>query len=71
MRVGKQLIKIPALGHLRYDQFKHNLKSNNFIYLILEALFVNDEGTILSNLVNLCHYIAEYYEDEFVSATGG
>ena len=23
-----------------------------------------------SSLINLCHYIAEYYEDEFVSAAG-
>ena len=30
-RGHRKLIKIPSSGHLRYDRFKHNLKSDNFI----------------------------------------
>ena len=35
---------------------------------MLEVLYDNVEENISSSLINLCHYIAEYYEDEFVSA---
>ena len=38
---------------------------------MLEALSGNVGGNISSSLINLCHYIAEYYEDELVSAAGG
>ena len=69
-REKKQIIQIPSSGHLRYDRFKQNLKCNNFINSMLVALFDNVEGNISSSLINLCHYIAEYYEDEFVSAAG-
>ena len=64
----EKIIKTTSSGHLRYDRFKDNLKSNNFIHSILEVLFDNIEGTISSTLINLCYYIAEYYEDGFVSA---
>ena len=37
---------------------------------MLEALSNNIEGSISSSLINLCHYIAECYENEFVSAAG-
>ena len=37
---------------------------------MLEALSDNVEGNISSSLNNLCHYIAEYYEDGFVSTAG-
>ena len=37
---------------------------------MLVALSDNIEGKFLSNLINLCYYITEYYEDEFISATG-
>ena len=37
---------------------------------MLEALSGNVEGNISSSLINLCHYIAEYYKDELVSAAG-
>ena len=37
---------------------------------MIVALSDNVEGNISSSLINLCHYIAEYYEDEFVSAAG-
>ena len=70
MVVENKLIKISSSGYLRHDRFKQNLKSNNFIYSMLEELSDNVEGNISSNLINLCHYIAEYYEDEFVWAAG-
>ena len=66
MVVENKLIKISSSGYLRYYRFKQNLKSNNFIYSMLEKLSDNIEGNISSNLINLCHHIAEYYEDEFV-----
>ena len=64
------IIQIPFSGHLRYDRLKQNLKYNNFSNSILEALSDNIEGNIPSSLINVCHYIAEHYEDEFVSAAG-
>ena len=70
-RGTKMIIKIPSSSHLRYDRwFIYNLKWNNFIHSILEALSNDIEENISSSLINLCHYIAEYYEDEFVSAAG-
>ena len=69
MFVGKK-IQILSSSHLRCDRFKQNLKFNNFIKSILEALSDNVERNISSSLINLCHYIDEYYEDEFVSAAG-
>ena len=57
-RGNKQILKIPSYGHLRYDRFKQNVKCNNSINSILEALSDNDEGNNLSSLINLCHYIA-------------
>ena len=68
--VGNTLIKIPSSAHLRYDRFNKKLKSNIFIHSMLEVLSDNIECTISSNLINVCYYIAEYYEDEFVSAAG-
>ena len=64
----KEIIKIPSSGHLRYDRFKQSLKDNNFISLMLETLCNNLNGNISSSLINVCHYIAEFYEDEFVFA---
>ena len=66
---NKIIIKIPSSGHLGYDRFKQNLKSNNFIHSMLKSLSDNVEGSI-SSLINLCHNITECYEDEFVSAAG-
>ena len=34
---------------------------------MLKLLYDNAVGNITSSLINLFHYIAEYYEDEFVS----
>ena len=69
-RGSKKLIKISSSDHLRYDRFKQNLKSNDFIHSILKALSNNVEGNSSSSLMNVCHYIAECCEDKFVSAAG-
>ena len=45
-RGNKKIIKIPSSDHLRYDRFKQNLKSNNFIHSILEVIFDTVEGNI-------------------------
>ena len=37
---------------------------------MLKVLSDNVEENISSRLIKLCHYIAECYEDEFVSAAG-
>ena len=37
---------------------------------MLEVLFDNVEGTISSNLINVCNYIAEHYKDKFIPAGG-
>ena len=55
-RGKKKIIKIPSSGHLRYDRFKQNLKDNNFITSMLEALSNNVNGNISSSLRNLCHF---------------
>ena len=67
-RGNRKLIKTPSSGHLRYDRFKQNLNIDNFIHSMLKALSDNVDGNISSSLINLCHYIVECYEDEFVSA---
>ena len=38
---------------------------------MLELLSDNVGGNVLSSLINVCHYIVEYYEDKFVSTAGG
>ena len=38
---------------------------------MIKALSINVEGNSSSSLINLFHYIAKCYEDEFVSAAGG
>ena len=37
---------------------------------MLEAQSDNIDGIISSSLINLSHYFAECYEDEFILATG-
>ena len=37
---------------------------------MLKALSNNVDGNISTSLINLCHYITECCEDEFVSAAG-
>ena len=43
MVVEQKIIKIQSSGHLRYDRFKQNLKCNNFIHSMIEALYNNIE----------------------------
>ena len=69
-RGKKKIIKILSSGHLPYDRFKQNLKDNNFISLMLEALYSNVNGIISSSLIHLYHYIAEFYEEKYISAAG-
>ena len=68
--VENNLIKVPSSVHLRYNRFRQNFKSNNYIHHILEGLCDNNEGNVSSSLINLCHYIAECHEEEFLLATG-
>ena len=42
-RGKKEIINIPSSGHVRYDRFKQNLKCNNFIHSMIEALYNNIE----------------------------
>ena len=37
---------------------------------MLEALSNNINGNISSSLINLCHYMTKFYEEEYTSATG-
>ena len=37
---------------------------------ILETISDNIKGNISSSLINVCHYITEYCEYEFVSTAG-
>ena len=37
---------------------------------MLEALSNIGNGNISSSLINVCHYIAEFYEEEYISAAG-
>ena len=50
---GKNItIKIQPSGRLRYDRFKQNLKSDNLIHSMLEALSDKTERNISSSLIN-------------------
>ena len=69
-RGKKEIINIPSSGHVRYDRLKQNLKNNNFVSEMLEALYNNVYGNISSSLINLCHYISKFYEEEYISAAG-
>ena len=65
------MIQIPPVGHLKYDRFKQNVKQDNFIEQTLKALSCNiDDNYHPSSTINLCRYLAENYEDEYISATG-
>ena len=70
-RGNKELIQIPPVGHLKYGRFKQNVKQNNFIKQTLKFLSCNiDHNNHPSSTINLCRYLAENYEDEFISAAG-
>ena len=67
--MGKELIQIPSVGHFKYDWFKQNVKQNNFIGKTLKALSCNiDDKYHPSSTINLYRYLADSYEDEFISA---
>ena len=70
-RGKKELIKIPSIGHLKYDRFKQNIKQDNVIEQNLEVLSCNsDDSRNYSITINLCCHIIENYEEEFISAAG-
>ena len=54
---NNKIIKIPSPDPLRYDRFKQNLKSNNFIHSILEVIFDTVEGNISSSLILLLNVV--------------
>ena len=63
------MIQIPSVGHLKYDSFKQNIKQDNCIEQTLEALsFYIDEYHYSLGIINLCRYLAETYEEEFIYA---
>ena len=65
------MIQILSVGHLEYYMFKQNVKQNNFIEKTLKALSCNiDDNYHPSSTINLCRYLADNYEDEFISAAG-
>ena len=65
------MIKIPSVGHLKYDRFRRNIKQDHCIQQNLEALSCNsDDNYHLSSTIHLCRYFAENYEDEFIIYTG-
>ena len=66
-----KLIQIPSIVHLKYDRFKQNIKSDNFIEHNLEAFYSDsDDSHYSSNIINVCRYLAETSEDKLISATG-
>ena len=69
-RGNKELIQISSVGHLKYDRFKQNIKRKKFTEQTLEILSYNsDDSDHSSSTINLCRYLAEKYEEEFISAT--
>ena len=69
MVVEKGLIQISSAGHLKYDRFKQNVKQDNFIEQTLKASYCNSDNNYhLSSTTHLCRYLAENYEDEFITA---
>ena len=51
MVVGKQLIQIPSVGHLKYDRFKQNIKKYNFIEQTLKVLSCNSDNNYHSSSI--------------------
>ena len=65
------MIKIPSVGHLKYDRFKQNIKQDNFTEHALKALTYNSDDIYHPlSAIYLCRYLAENYEDEFITAAG-
>ena len=62
------MIQIRCVGYLKYDRFKQNIKQNNFIEQNLDAISSNiDDSHYSSSIINLCRYLAETYEEEYIS----
>ena len=60
-----------SVGHLKYDRFKQNVKQNNFIEQTLKTLSCNSDNNYHpSSTLNLCLYLVENYEDEFIPTAG-
>ena len=71
MIVKKKLIQIPSVSHLKCDYFKQNIKKDNFTEQALETLsFNSDNSHYSSSIINICHYLAENYEDRFIPVVG-
>ena len=67
----KKFIQIPSVGHLKYDRFKQNVEQVNSIEQPSKSLSCNSDNNYHpSSTINLCRYLAENYEDEFITATG-
>ena len=65
------MIQIPSVGHLKYDRFKQNVKQDNFIEQTSKALSCNSNNNYHpSSTIDLCRYLAEKNEDEFITAAG-
>ena len=69
-REKKELIQFPSVGHLKYDRFKQNVKKDNFIEQTLKILSCYSNNYYPSSTIHLCRYIAENYEDEFITIAG-
>ena len=66
------MIHIPFVRHLKYDRFIQNVKEDNFIEQTLKVLSYNSDNNYhLSSTINGCRYLADNYEDGFISAAGG
>ena len=71
MIVENKINQIPSVGHLKYDKFKQNIKQHNFVEYTLEVISCNsDDNYHPSSTINLCRYLAEHYDDEFITAAG-
>ena len=65
------MIQIPSVGHLKYESFKQKFKQDNFTEQTLKALSCNGDNNFHpSSTIYLCRYLAENYEDEFITAAG-
>ena len=67
----KELIQIPSVGYLKYDMFEQNIKQDNLMEQNLKVLSCNSDNNYHpSSTIDLCRYLAENYEDEFIAAGG-
>ena len=65
------MIQIPSVGYLKYDRFKQNVKQINFIEQNSEGLSCNSgDNYHPSSTINVCRYLADNCEDEFITTAG-